>query len=46
MNKDVVKRVFSIDQQTKVEGKLKVGARVTVRYDGAGPNKAIRIIVR
>jgi hypothetical protein len=41
-------RVFSIDQDTKVEGKLKVNARVSVRFkaDGDGVIHALRIIVR
>lgn len=41
-------RVFVIDQDTKIEGKLKVDARVSVRFkaDGDGAIHALRIIVR
>ncbi len=41
-------RVFAVDQDTKVEGKLKVNARVSVRFkaDGDGVIHALRIIVR
>jgi hypothetical protein len=44
--KEMVHRVFVIDVQTKVEGKLKLNARVTVRYEViADKNHAVRIIV-
>jgi hypothetical protein len=41
-------RDFVLDKDTKVEGKLKVNARVTVRFkaDAAGLVHALRIIVR
>lgn len=45
--KEMVHKVFAIDGQTKVEGKLKLNARVTVRYEAvADTNRAVRIIVR
>jgi hypothetical protein len=45
--KEMVHRVFAIDAQTKVEGMLKLNARVTVRYEAVDTtNRAIRIIVR
>lgn len=41
-------RVFVVDKDTKIEGKPKVNARVTVRFkaDGDGAVHALRIIVR
>jgi hypothetical protein len=40
-------RTFLITQETRVEGKLRVKARVTVRYAHEGDsNRALRIIVR
>lgn len=41
-------RQFVIDKDTKVEGKLRVNARVTVRFkaDAGGAVHALRIIVR
>jgi hypothetical protein len=41
-------RKFAIDNDTKIEGKLKVGARVTVRFkaDSSGAIHALRVIVR
>jgi hypothetical protein len=41
-------RQFIIDKDTKVEGKLRVNARVTVRFkaDSGGVVHALRIIVR
>lgn len=41
-------RVFAIDKDTKTEGKLRVSARVTVRFktDDAGTVHALRIVVR
>jgi len=45
--KEMVHKVFAIDGQTKVEGKLRINARVTVRYEAAeDANRAVRIIVR
>ncbi len=44
---DGERHVFLMDAQTKVEGKLRANARVTVRFESA-PNgdRAVRIIVR
>ncbi len=41
-------RQFIIDKDTKVEGKLRVNARVTVRFkaDSGGAVHALRVIVR
>ena len=41
-------RQFIIDKETKVEGRLRVNARVTVRFkaDSAGAIHALRVIVR
>lgn len=41
-------RPFVIDKDTKVEGKLRVNARVTVRFkaDASGAVHALRVIVR
>jgi hypothetical protein len=41
-------RQFIIDKDTKVEGKLRVNARVTVRFkaDSGGAIRALRVIVR
>jgi len=41
-------RVFIVDKDTKIEGKLKVGARVTVGFkaDAEGGIHALRVIVR
>jgi hypothetical protein len=45
--KEMVHKSFAMDGQTKVEGKLKMNARVTVRYEAVGDdNRALRIIVR
>ena len=45
--KDLVSKIFVMDPQTKIEGHLKLNARVTVRFDASGDaNRAIRIIVR
>jgi hypothetical protein len=46
--RDAGARKFLLDAQTKVEGKLKVKARVTVRYqaDDEGQLHALHIIVR
>ncbi len=44
---DGEKHVFMMDAQTKVEGKLRANARVTVRFEsGSNGDRAIRIIVR
>ncbi len=45
--KTTVQKAFRIDLQTRVDGKLKMHSRVTVRYelDGTAP-RAIHIIVR
>ena len=45
---DSVTRKFALDGQTKVEGKLRVKARVTVRYRTGedGELQALHIIVR
>jgi hypothetical protein len=41
-------RKFVVDQDTKIEGKLKISARVSVRFkaDGDGAGHALRIVVR
>ena len=41
-------RVFVVDKDTKIEGKLKANARVTVRFraDADGAVHALRVIVR
>lgn len=41
-------RKFALDSQTRVEGRLRAGARVTVRYHAGedGELKALHIIVR
>jgi hypothetical protein len=41
-------RQFIIDKDTRIEGKLKADARVTVRFqaDSAGAVHALRVIVR
>jgi hypothetical protein len=41
-------RQFIIDKDTKIEGRLRVNARVTVRFkaDAAGAIHALRVIVR
>ena len=41
-------RQFVVDKDTKVEGKLKLNARVTIRFkaDADGAVRALRIIVR
>ena len=46
--KDAVTRRFALDAQTKVEGKLRAKARVTVQYqtNEDGQFRAIHIIVR
>lgn len=45
--KDMVRKSFTLDTATKVEGKIKLNARVTIQFmpDGAN-NRALRIIVR
>jgi hypothetical protein len=45
--KEMVHKSFTIDAQTKVEGKIKLKARVTVQFTSDGDaNHAVRIIVR
>lgn len=45
--KDSVTRTFVIDRATKVEGRLRVKAKVTVRYAASGDGeRAVHIIVR
>jgi hypothetical protein len=46
--KDAVTRKFALEPQTKVEGKLRVKARVTVQYlaEDEGQFRAVHIIVR
>jgi len=46
--REAVKRTFVLDAQTVVEGKLRVKARVSVRYmaDDTGQFHALHIIVR
>jgi len=46
--RESVKRIFILDAQTTVEGKLRTKARVTVRYatDENGQFRALHIIVR
>jgi hypothetical protein len=46
--KDAVTRTFALDAKTKVEGHLRVQARVTVQYESPedGQYRATRIIVR
>jgi carbonic anhydrase/acetyltransferase-like protein (isoleucine patch superfamily) len=41
-------RVFVLDKDTKIEGKVRVNARVTVRFsaDDGGAVHALRVIVR
>jgi hypothetical protein len=41
-------RVFVVDKDTKIEGKLRVNARVTVRFKAGdeGSFRALRIVVR
>jgi hypothetical protein len=47
LGKDSETRVFLITKQTRVEGKLRVKARVTVRYTRASEgDRALHIIVR
>ena len=44
--KDVNTVQFLVDDQTKVEGKLTVGAQATVEYrSNAGKNIAVRVVV-
>lgn len=44
---DTLRRVFVMDRQTKVEGKLKLNARVTVRFEATpAGERAVRILVR
>ena len=47
LGKNSETRVFSVTKETRIEGKLKLKARVTVRYshDDEG-NRALHIIVR
>ena len=46
-NRENVQRVFLMNAQTKVEGRLRVNARVTVRFEPSPDgDRAIRIIVR
>jgi hypothetical protein len=45
-NKDVSTVQFMVDDKTKVEGKLAVGAQATVEYrSNEGKNIAVRVIV-
>jgi hypothetical protein len=46
--RDAVTRKFLLDAQTKVEGKLRLKARVTVQYsvEDEGQFRAVHIIVR
>ena len=45
--KDAVSRKFALDSQTKIEGKLRLKARVTVQYQAEdGQFRAVHIIVR
>jgi Domain of unknown function (DUF5666) len=46
--RDAVTRKFLLDAQTKVEGKLRIKARVTVQYsvEDEGQFRAVHIIVR
>jgi hypothetical protein len=46
--RDAVVRKFSLDSQTKVEGRLRLNARVTVQYASGeeGQLRAVHIIVR
>ena len=45
-NKDISTVQFMVDDQTKVEGKLAVGAQATVEYrSNEGKNIAVRVIV-
>jgi hypothetical protein len=45
--KEMVHKSFTIDAQTKVEGKIKLKARVTVQFTVDGDNShAVRVIVR
>src|SRR5260370_12905961 len=48
VGKDPVTRKFSLDSQSRVEGKLSVNARVTVRFQAGAeePVHALHIIVR
>ena len=46
-NQDVQSLEFMVDQNTKVEGKLEVGANATVEYSSVeGKNLALRVIVQ
>jgi hypothetical protein len=45
--KEMVHKSFTMDEHTKVEGKIKLKARVTVQFTVDGDNnRAVRIIVR
>ena len=45
--KTTIQKIFLIDPQTRIEGKLKANSRVTVRYETVGTaQRAIHIIVR
>jgi hypothetical protein len=45
--KEMVHKSFIMDTQTKVEGKIKLKARVTVQFTIDGENnRAVRVIVR
>jgi hypothetical protein len=46
--RDAVSRRFTLDPQTRVEGKLRLKARVTVQYESVedGQFRAVHIIVR
>ena len=46
--RDAVTRTFALDAKTKVEGRLRIQARVTVQYESPedGQYRATRIIVR
>ena len=46
-NQDVQSLEFMVDENTKVEGKLEVGANATVEYNSVdGKNLAVRVVVR
>lgn len=46
-NQDVQSLEFMVDENTRVEGKLEVGANATVEYNSVdGKNLAVRVIVQ
>jgi hypothetical protein len=46
-NQDVQSLEFMVDENTKVEGKLEIGANATVEYSSVeGKNLAVRVIVQ